>query len=109
MTQAPFFQKIDQGVQKHRHNAQDYDGHEEPIHLEYLAGVDDKVSEPVPCRQKFPDDDPDKAQSDIDFHIADNRGQRVREHDFCERLHAAALQGVNKLYFPWVYRDETAV
>ena len=62
MAQAVFFEKVDEGVERHCHNAQDDDGHEEPIHLEYLAGVDNKIPKPVPCRQKFPDDNSHKAQ-----------------------------------------------
>lgn len=109
MAQAVFFKKVDEGVERHCHNAQDDDGHEEPIHLEYLAGVDNKIPKPVPCRQKFPDDNSHKAQPDIDFHVADDGRQRVGEHHFDEGLQAAALQGVDELDFARVYGDETAV
>lgn len=41
MAQAPFFQKVDQGVEEHRHDTQEDDGHKEPIHFEYLRGHSD--------------------------------------------------------------------
>lgn len=78
----PFSQQTDQCIEEHRHDAEQYDAHQKPIHFEDLAGVDNEVSESVSCGQEFSDDDAYQAKADIDFHVADDRGDGTWNYDF---------------------------
>lgn len=40
----PFFQQIDECIEGHGHEAQEYDGHQEPIHLEEVKRQKDSMT-----------------------------------------------------------------
>ena len=87
----------DHRIQRHRHNAQQHDRHDQPIHLEHLARINDQVPQPVPRRQEFPDHHPDQAKPDIDLHIADHSRHGARQHDFKKRMPPRPVQGIDQL------------
>lgn len=41
---APFFQETDKCIQKHRHDAEEHNAKQQPIHFKYLAGIDDQIT-----------------------------------------------------------------
>ena len=64
-----FLHYSDHCIQRHCHDTKQYDGHQKPIHLKHLAGVDDQIAEPFPGGQKFSDDNTYKAETNVDFMV----------------------------------------
>lgn len=67
-----------------------------PHAAEDLTGVDDQVAESVSGGEKFSDDDTDQTQTDVDFHVADDRRNRTRQYDFCQRMAFGAVERVDQ-------------
>ncbi len=94
--QIPFFSQTDQRIESHRHDTEQEDRHQQPIHFEDLTGVDDQVAESVSGGEKFSDDDTDQTQTDVDFHVADDRRNGTRQYDFCQRMAFGAVERVDQ-------------
>ena len=56
-----FFDEIQCGIQPHCDHAQDHDGHEHPGEFKCLRAVDDQLTEPLSCTDKFSDDHTNQA------------------------------------------------
>ena len=67
-----FLQPVDALIQDCGHQAQDDDGGHQRIHLKYLAGVDDQVSQTGTAGEKLTDDDTYQTQADVYLHAADD-------------------------------------
>ncbi len=104
-----FLQHPDHRIQRHCHNAQQDNGHEKPVHLEYLARVDDQISQSVPCRQEFSDHHTHQAQPDIDLHIADDRRHGARQYDFEQRVPAVSVECIDEFDLFLVYGGEAGI
>lgn len=91
-----FLHHPDHRIQRHRHNTEQHDRHDQPIHLKYLAGVNDQISQSVPRRKEFPDHYPDQAQPDIDFHIAYYSGDRAGKYHFKKGVPPCSVQGIDE-------------
>ena len=76
---------------------------------QYLAGVNDQISQPVPRRKKFPDHYPDQAQPDIDFHIAYYSGDRAGKYHFKKGVPPCSVQGIDEFDFFPVNSGEAGV
>ena len=109
MSGTPFLQQVDKSVEGHGHEAQKHDGHQEPIHLEHLAGVDDEIPQAASGRQEFSDDDSYQAQADIDLHVADDGGDGTWQHHLDKGLQPTPPEGVDQLDLPRVHSGEAGV
>ena len=43
---------------------------------ECLAAIYDQITKPLPCSNEFPDDHAYQTKSDVDFHNAEDQGNR---------------------------------
>ena len=62
------FKYIDELVQHRSHNTEYYYAKHNPVELEYLASIYDKIAKPFIRRKKFSDNDTDKWKPHIDLH-----------------------------------------
>ena len=106
---AEFLHHPDHRIQRHRHEAEQHDRHKQPVHLENLAAVDNQISQPVSRCQKFSDYHAHQAQPDVDLHVADDRGDGTRQHDFEQRMAAAAVERVDQFDFLLINGGKTGV
>lgn len=106
---APFFQEAYQVIEKHRHNAQEDDTHQEPIHFKYLAWIYNQISQPISCRQELSDNHPNQTQSYIYLHIADDCGDGAWQHHLWQRMETVAAQGIDKFDFAGVDCGEAGI
>lgn len=104
-----FLHHSDHRIQYHCHNAQQYDRHDQPIHLKYLARVDDQIPQSVSCRQEFSDHHPYQAQPDIDLHIADDRRHGAWQYDFEQRVPAVPVECIYELDLFLVHGGEAGI
>lgn len=56
------------------------------VELQYLTSIDNQITQAGFGSQKFTDDDTNKAQSDIDFHIADDIWNTSWNNDFLKNI-----------------------
>lgn len=80
-----------------------------PLTAKYLAGINDQIPQPAPCRQKFPDYNSHQAQPDVDLHIADDGRDGAWQDYFGEGMPFIAAQGVDQLDLFRVYADEAGI
>lgn len=106
---APLLQQIDQRIQKHRHDAEQDNAHQQPIHLKYLTGINDQIPQPAPRCQKFPDHNPHQAEPDIDLHIADDGRDRAWKYDLAEGMPLVPAQGIDQLDLLLVHPDKAGI
>ena len=104
-----FLHHSDHRVQPHRHDTQQHDGHEQPVHLENLARVNDQISQSVPCCQEFSDYNTHEAEPDVDFHIADDRRNRAWKHNFKQCVPAIPVECIDEFDLFFVNRGKTGV
>ena len=64
----PLFHPMDEHIQSDGDQAQDDDGHEDPVKLEYLTAIDNEKSKSFSGCDEFSDDHAYEAESDIHFH-----------------------------------------
>ena len=76
---------------------------------QHLAGIDDQIPKPIPCRQELPDHHPNQAKPDIHFHIADHSRHGARQHDFKKRVSPRPMQGIDQLDLFTVNSGEAGV
>lgn len=76
---------------------------------QYLARIDDQISQSVPRRKKFPDHYPDQAQPDIDLHVADHSGDRAGKYYLKKRMPPRSVQGIDELDLLAVNRGEAGI
>ncbi len=57
-------------VKPHSDDAEDKDGCDDHVKLEYLRPINNQISKSPAGGEKFPDDDAYKGEADVDFHIA---------------------------------------
>ena len=79
------------------------------VESEYLTAVYNEISKTCFGGKKFTDDDANKAEADIDFHITDDRGNGTWQHYFCQCMHFISLQCVDKFYFSWINGRKTGI
>ena len=87
---------LDQLIEDHGDGAEDDDGGDHHVELEYLGAVDDQIAKPPSCSQKFPDDDTYKSQADIDLHTAQDKRNGAWQDHLKESVPAAAAQRVDQ-------------
>ena len=104
-----FLHYSDHCIQRHCHDTKQYDGHQKPIHLKHLAGVDDQIAEPFPGGQKFSDDNTYKAETNVDFHGTDDCRNGRRQYHFCEDMNRGAVKGIDQFDFVFIGADKTGV
>lgn len=73
------------------------------MHLENLRTVNNQVSEPSSCSEKFTDDNTDKGETDIYFHRAQNGRNAARKDNLKKSVPFAAAQRINQSDFFAVY------
>ena len=76
---------------------------------QYLARIDDQISQSVPRRKEFPDHYPDQAQPDIDLHVADHSGDRAGKYYLKKRMPPRSVQGIDELDLLAVNRGEAGI
>ena len=107
--QAEPLRQTDHGVQKKGHDAQKEDGHDEPVELERLTGVDDEISQSFPGCQELPDDHAHQAEADVDLHGADKGRDGAGDHGLSQSLDPCAPQGADELQLLRVHAAEGGV
>ena len=68
MFQTVLFNQAQNSIQPHGNNTQDHNGHQYSGQLKSLAGVDDEIAESLSGTDKFSNDHPNQAKSDIYLH-----------------------------------------
>ena len=86
MPHTPFLQHCHRLIQHRRQHTQDHDGHDHEVQFENLAAVDDEKAEACLRGEKFPDDDADETETDVDLHVADDERDRTWQQDLCEDI-----------------------
>ena len=107
--QAILFNGTDDPIKSQSDETQDTDRKNEKIQFEYLASVDDHVSQSFPPADKFADDDADQAEADVDFHGADDGGDAAWDDNFGQGMKTIAVQGVDQCEFVGIDGDEVRV
>ena len=87
-----FFGCVQESVKQHGDQTQKDDGHHDPVHLKDLASVNDQISKPRFCGQKFSDDNAYQRQSDADFHQADKERDTAWDYRKAETVGSRASQ-----------------
>ena len=105
----PPFQHCHRLIQDCGQNTEDHDGHDHEIQLEDLAAVDDEKAEACLRGEKFPDDDADETETDVDLHIADDRGNGAWQDHFGQCVVSRSVECVNELDLFFIDCCETGV
>ena len=66
------------------------------VELQYLTAINDEITQSRFGSKKFTDDDTNKTQSDIDFHIADDIWNTSWNNNFLKRIFSTASESSNK-------------
>lgn len=75
-------QSLDHLVKRHGDDAEDHDGCDYHVELEDLRPINDQIPKTPAGGEEFPDNNAHEREADIDFHIAENRGNGSRKHHF---------------------------
>ena len=76
---------------------------------ECLAAIYDQITKPLPCSNEFPDDHAYQTKSDVDFHNAENQGNRRGENDLLKLFPLGAAKGADQLSLLRVHLPEAGV
>ena len=69
------------------------------VELQYLASIDDKITQSRFGSEKFADNNTNKTEADVDLHIADDIWDTSRNDDFLQDIFFIAAKGANKQEF----------
>ena len=90
-----FFNPCKELVEEHGQDTQDDDAHHDPVQFEDLTAINDQITQSCIGGEKFTDDDPNEAETDIDFHITDDGGDAGGQNDIMHGVSAAAAQSAD--------------
>ena len=66
------------------------------VESEYLTAVYNEISKTCFGGKKFTDDDANKAEADIDFHITDDARYTSGDNDLCQHIFSIAAEGLDQ-------------
>ena len=109
MNSVYFFNPCQELVEEHGQNTQDNDAHHDPVQFENLAAIDDQITETGIGGEEFTDDDTYQAQTDIDFHIADDGRDTGRKDNIAHSVFPGAAEGADQQQFISIYMRKGSV
>lgn len=96
-------------VKTHGNHAQDQDAGDYQVKLEYLAAINNQVTQAPSGSQKFPDDDSHQCQTDIDLGGTEHNGDGARQDYLAKSVSLMAPKGVDQSDLLTIYLLETSV
>ncbi len=109
MPHTPFLQHRHRLIQHRRQHTQDHDRHDHEVQFENLAAVDDEKAEACLRGEKFPDDDADETETDVDLHVADDKWNRAGQQDLCEDILLFSSQRVDQTDLVRIHGEKAVV
>ena len=100
---------LDQLIEDHGDGAEDDDGGDHHVKLEYLRSVDDQIAKSPSGGQKLADDDAHQSQTDVDFHAAQDKRNGAWQDHLKESVPAAAAQRVDQFAHFRIHLTEASV
>ena len=97
------FQKGNGTIHQRGKDCQNDNRKQHHAHGEGLRGIDNQKTQTILRYQKFPDNDPDKGKTDIDFQRIEDAGDIRRENHFREHLPFCAAENANQLNLVFIY------
>ncbi len=100
---------LDQLIQAHCDHAQNDDAGDDEMKLKNLAAIDNQITKSPPGSQKFPYDDTDKSQADVDLHGAQNRGNGIRQYDFEKYIFFGSAQCIDQCHLLFIHLMKSCI